>query len=145
MEDYGLDIDEVRHVIATADVMIVRFAILEKRLLMDTRCNDTEGPLLRLVNRAGSAEERFRHLKQIRPRFQLPDRIMSFMWPRQIQTFEVSGLWQSIVDRVTNTGFPGMHEQCEKVFLELLGEEKKEILAAIRGDEGYQSLWERPR
>jgi hypothetical protein len=144
MEDYGLDLGEVRQVIANADVMIVRFAIIEKRLLMDARYNDTEGPLLRLVNRAGSAEERFRHLKQMRPRFPLPDRIMSFMWPRQIQTFESSGLWQCIVDRVSRSGFPDVQAQCEKAFQDLLQEEKKEILAAIRGDEGYQSLWERP-
>ena len=33
----------------------------------------------------------------------------------------------------------------DEVFDELIREEKLEVLSAIRGGEGYQSLWERPR
>ncbi|MFQ5878760.1 MAG: hypothetical protein ACE5IZ_01090 [Dehalococcoidia bacterium] len=143
MDDYGLDLEDVRRVIATAEVLVVRFAILEKRLLLDTRQNDSEGPLIRLVPRVGSVEERFRHLKQMRPRFPLPEKIMSFMWPRQVETFRASGLWQCIVDRLAQSNVPGMLEQCETVYQELLQEERKEVLGAIRGGEGYQSLWER--
>lgn len=143
MDEYGLDLDEVKRVIASADVLIVRFAILEKRLLVDARYNESEGPLVSLVPRASSVEERFRHLKQIRPRFALPDKIMSFMWPRQVGTFHASGLWQAIVDRVSGANLPGIDEQCQAVYQELLEEERKEVLAAIKGGEGYQSLWER--
>lgn len=143
MDDYGLDLEEVKRVIASAGVLIVRFAILEKRLLVDARASEREGPLVRLVPRAGSVEERFRHLKQIRPRFPLPEKIMSFMWPRQVGTFRASGLWQAIVDRVTQPNHPDVEEQCEAAYQELLEEERKEVRAAIRGSEGYQSLWER--
>ncbi len=144
MEDYGLDMDEVLKVIDTAEVLVVRFAILDKRLLIDARTSETEGPLIAVVPKAGSVEERFKSLKQMRPRFPLPDKIMSFMWQRpSMETFRASGLWQRIVDRMVSLGGEGMAARCEGVFNELEREEKAEVLAAIRGADTYQSLWER--
>jgi len=141
--DFGLDVQEIMKVIDTAEVLIVRFAIIDKRLLVDARHNQVEGPLIKLVPRAGSVEERFRHLKQIRPRFPLPERIMSFMWPRHVELLQTSGVWQRIVDRLRALGYDGTAEECEAVYQELLAEEKAQVLAAIRGEEGYRSLWER--
>jgi hypothetical protein len=72
---------------SSAQVLVVRFAIVEKRLLIDTRTNEREGPLIAVVPKAGSIEERFKALKKMRPRFSLPEKIMSFMWPRHMETF----------------------------------------------------------
>jgi hypothetical protein len=141
--DFGLDIQGIMKVIDTAEVLVVRFAIIDKRLLVDARHNQVEGPLIKLVPRADSVEERFRHLKQIRPRFPLPERIMSFMWPRHVELLQTSGVWQRIVDRLRALGYGGTVEQCEAVYRELLAEEKAQVLAAIRGEAGYQSLWQR--
>ena len=141
--DFGLDIQEIMKVIDTAEVLVVRFAIIDKRLLIDARHSQVEGPLIRLVPRADSVEERFRHLKQMRPRFPLPERIMSFMWPRHVELLQTSGVWQRIVDRLRALGHSGTAEECEAVYRELLAEEKAQVVAAIRGEAGYQSLWER--
>jgi hypothetical protein len=143
MDEFGMNLDEVREVIDTAEVLVIRFAILEKRLLMDARFNEKEAPLLQLVAKASSVEERFRSLKQLRPHFALPDKIMSFTWPRHVETFRVSGLWQRIIDRLAASGHPGLEKQAEDVFQELVREEKSEVLTAIRGGDNYQSLWER--
>ena len=89
MEDYGLDLDEVSRVIDAADVLVVRFAILDKRLLIDARTNETDGPLIAVVPRAQSVEDRFKSLKKLRPLFPLPEKIMSFMWPRSRQKIAV--------------------------------------------------------
>ncbi len=62
VDDYGLDINEVGRVIDSADVLVVRFAILDKRLLIDTRTNEQDGPFIGIVPRAGSIEERFKAL-----------------------------------------------------------------------------------
>ena len=141
--DFGLDIQEIMKVIDTAEVLVVRFAIIDKRLLVDARHSEAEGPLIKLVPRADSVEGRFRHLKQMRPRFPLPERIMSFMWPRHVELLQTSGVWQRIVDRLRAPGHSGTVEECEAVYRELLAEEKAQVLAAIRGEAGYQSLWER--
>ncbi|HSP55270.1 MAG TPA: hypothetical protein VLS25_06740 [Dehalococcoidia bacterium] len=143
MDDYGLDIDEVTRVIDAADVLIVRFAIVDKRLLVDSRTSETEGPLIALVPKAGSVEERFKSLKKLRPRFPLPEKIMSFMWPRHIDTLQNSGVWDKIARRMVSLGGEEMTSRCDDVFQQLALEEKTEVLQAIRGGEGYQSLWER--
>ena len=143
MDDYGLDMDEVAKVIDSAEVLVIRFAILDKRLLLDTRTNEQEGPLIAIVSKAGSVEERFKSLKKMRPRFPLPDKIMSFQWPRQMETFRNSGLWQKIEARMVSLGGEAMTERCTQIFDELAREERAEVMAAIRGGEGYQSLWER--
>ncbi len=144
MDDYGLDMDEVAKVIDSAEVLVIRFAILDKRLLLDARTNEDEGPLIAVVAKASSVEERFKSLKKLRPRFPLPDKIMSFMWPRQLETFRSSGLWQKVEERMVALGGEQMAESCRKVLDELLHAEKAEVMAAIVGGETYQSLWERP-
>lgn len=143
MDDYGLDLDEVARVINAAEVLVVRFAILDKRLLIDARKSETEGPVIAVVPKASSVEERFKALKKLRPRLPLPEKIMSFMWPRQMETFRDSGLWEKIEGRMVSLGGEQMLEVCKTVFEELEREEKAEVVAAIRGSETYQSLWER--
>ncbi len=143
MYDYGFDVDEVLRVIETAEVLVIRFAILDQRLLIDARASPEEGPLIAVVPRAASLEDRFRSLKQMRPRFPLPDKIMSFMWPRHVGTFKSSILWERIVQRLVSLGGETMADHCEKACQELERQERAEVVAAIRGGDGYQSLWER--
>jgi hypothetical protein len=143
MDEFGMNLDEVMEVIDSAEVLVIRFAILDKRLLIDARHDDVDGPLLKLVPKASSVEDRFRSLRELRPRFPLPEKIVSFTWPRQMGTFRLAGLWSRIVDRLVASGQKGVKEQCEAVFGELVEEEKAEVLTAIRGGPSYQSLWER--
>src|SRR3972149_7613641 len=143
MDDFGLDMEGVPKVIERAQVLVVRFAIVDKRLLIDTRTNEQEGPLIAVVPKAGSIEERFKALKKLRPRFSLPEKIMSFMWPRHMETFRNSGLWDRIEARMVSLGGEEMGERCRHLYEELAREEKAGVMAAIRGGEGYQSLWER--
>lgn len=140
--DFGLDIDEIKRAIAEAEVLVVRFLLFEKRLLVDARHDELEGPLLKLVPRVGSAEERFRHLKEIRPRFPLPDRIVSFLWPRRVQSLETLGIWDELVQRFTTMGYGESVGRYQEVFEEMLREEWKATVDAIKGI-GYQALWQR--
>jgi len=142
--DFAIDIDAIFEVIDTADVITIRFLILPQRLLIDARCSQTEGPLLKVVPRAQSLEERFKAIKQLRPRFRLPDKITAIWWPRQVPSLVSSGIWDRIVRRVTSAGFPPAAEQCQQVLEELLQQERMEILHAVSG-ESYQCLWERAR
>lgn len=144
MDDYGLDLDEVGRVIDKAEVLVVRFAILDKRLLIDARTSEGEGPIIAVVPKATSVEDRFKALKKMRPRMPLPEKIMSFMWPRQLETFRASGLQDKIEGRLVSLGGEEMINACRSAFDELEREEKAEVVAAIRGSESYQSLWERP-
>lgn len=140
--DFTIDISEIKHVIETSDVMVIRFPVIGKRLLVDTRYDAEDGPMVRLVAPVTSAQERFRNLKELRPRFPLPKHIVAFSWPKHVSSLESFGVWQAIIDRCGSLGFEGTAQDCQLAFQELLRAEKAEILAAIKG-EGYESVWER--
>src|SRR5881398_1335572 len=78
--DYGIDLDEVRRVVDAAEVLVIRFSVTNRRLLVDARANKDEGPMIKVVPQAHSAEERFRSVKMLRPRFRVPQRILTFHW-----------------------------------------------------------------
>lgn len=142
--DFEIDLSEIKHVIETADVMLIRFPLMEKRLLLDARCDGEEGPLVKVVPRVNSVAERFRHLRKLRPRFPVPKNIVSFSWPKYVNSLETLGIWQAIEDRLRNTGYAESAEECREVFRELLVAERKEIISAVTG-EGYHVIWERKK
>lgn len=140
--DYELDFGEIIETLRTAEVVTVRFLTISERLLIDNRHSEIDPPLVKLVPRVRSAEERFRSLKELRPRFHLPDKITSISWPKHVHSLVDHGVWSAIVERMVEAGFPRAAQQCEQVFEELLRLEQQEVRNAILG-EGYQSLWER--
>ena len=140
-DDYGVDLDEILRVIERAAVLIVRFEVLEQRLLVDFRADGSEGPMITLVDRVNSAEERFRHLKALRPRMPLPERILSFPWPRAIGAFDEAGIWDRIAERLRQLGVE--EDVLERTRRSLHDGEAAVTLAAIRGGEGFRTIWER--
>lgn len=141
--DYGIDIAEMARVIDEAEVLVIRFQVVSQRLLLDTRTGDDQPPLVELVAPVSSAEERYRYLARARPGLPLPDDITVLAWPRYIEVMRDSGVWQRIVERMTEAGGPEMARVCERVYDEVRRAERAELSAAIVGGEGYESLWER--
>ena len=140
--DCGIDLDEVRRVIDAAEVLVVRLSVTDRRLLVDARTNDDYGPMIKVVPRASSAEERFRSLKMMRPRFRVPERILTFQWPRHARA----------LGGVRHLGAPGAAPrarsagrtrpaQCDEAYGELMREERQVEVAAISGGEGFQTKW----
>ena len=140
--DYAINLDEIMRTIEQADVLRIRFLLLDKRLLIDNRFNEFEGPLIKVVPRAGSSEESFRNLKRLRPRFALPDRMTAIWWPKYINTLRTTGVWNCVVRRVAESGYDDSVQQCEAVLQELLELERQEVKNAIAG-KGYQTIWQR--
>jgi hypothetical protein len=137
-DDLGVDLSEVLSVINTAEVFVVMFVIFERRLLVDTRHNDNEPPLIRVVDRVRSSDERFRELMRLRPRFSAPERIIAFQWPRSVRTLVESGVWQAVSDRLTSLGVTD--STLLAVLHELQWEERSEEIKAVRGEEPYRTL-----
>jgi hypothetical protein len=142
--DYSIDISSILDIIDSAEVITFRFVTVQQRLLLDARCSEAEGPLLKLVPPAGSAEERFRSLKQLRPRFRLPEKITAVWWPKYVDSLVSTGVWDRVTQRMARSGFPGAAEQAANVLQELRQQERAEVLNAILGH-GYQALWEKRR
>lgn len=138
--EYYLDRDAIIRTAREADVITVRFVTVPMRLLVDFRFSDADPPMVKLVPPAANANERFKSLKQLRPRFKLPRRISAIWWPRYVRTMRETGVWDAIVQRIAGSGFPEMTDACEALFEELARMERLEIVNAING-EGYRTLW----
>jgi hypothetical protein len=139
--DYGIDLDEVRRVIDRAEVLVVRFSVTDRRLLVDARANREAGPMIKVVPRAASAEERFRTLKMLRPRFRIPERILTFQWPRHARALAESGVWGHLVARMTSIGGPAAAAQCDEALRQLLDEERLVEVAAVAGSDSFRTIW----
>ncbi|MDA0302276.1 MAG: hypothetical protein O2822_07090 [Chloroflexi bacterium] len=140
-----IDIETIRRVIAEADVFVVRFAMIEQRLLVDTRPDGEGRPFISMVPPVNSAEERYRFMRQQRPDVPPPDRITVFQWPRQIAVMREVGVWRFIEDRVVSIGGEASRRAAESAFREGQRLERADVVAAIRGGEGYETIWERSR
>ena len=140
-QDFGIDVSEVLEVVQTAEVFVVWFPTFDRRLLVDARVSGGDAPLIRVVDRVRNAEERFRELRRLRPRYPAPDRIVAFQWPRSVGVMVAAGVWSSIEERATSLGAAG--STCEAVLAELQLEERLEQQRAILGEgPSYRTLWE---
>ena len=144
-DDYGVELEEVFEIIGASEVLIVRFHLVRKRLLVDYRSRPGEPPVMRVVAPAESIEERFRSIKEMRPNFALPEKVMSFYWPRTLKVLEESGTWGRIASRFASIGGSEASAQAEVAWRELLGLERIEVSEAIRGGSQYQTMWERQK
>ncbi len=144
-DEFGVDLDEVFKVIDAADVLVVRFHLIDKRLLVDFRTKPGVRPFIQLVPKAESVEDRFRSIRKLRPEFPLPEKVMSFHWPRSAPVMLASGVWQRLVDRISAVGDDETTDECGKAMEQILAEEHHEVMGAIRGAQHYQTLWERQR
>ncbi|MCK9496232.1 MAG: hypothetical protein M0R75_12150 [Dehalococcoidia bacterium] len=142
-EPEGIDLNAIRQVIETADVFVVRFALVEHRLMVDFR-PDSEGHVyIKIVPPVSSPEERYRFLQRERPGLAPPDQITVFQWPRSIIVLRDSGLWAVIEERLaTIVGEPG-RAQATEAYREGRRLERADTAALIRGGEGYETIWER--
>ncbi|HLG10652.1 MAG TPA: hypothetical protein VI876_02735 [Dehalococcoidia bacterium] len=139
MEDeLGVDLSEILNVVNTAEVFVVIFLLFERRLLVDNRHTAEDPPLVRVVDRVRSSDERFRELMRLRPKLSSPERIIAFQWPRTVRTLVESGVWQAIFDRLASEGVP--ENTLLAVLHELQWEERREEIKAVRGEEPYRTL-----
>jgi hypothetical protein len=139
--DFGIDLDEVRRVIDAGEVLVIRFTVTDRRLLIDTRTNETDGPLIRVVPPVASAQERFKALKILRPRFRSPERILTFHWPRHARAMVEAGLWDHITRRMAAVGGDTGAAQCDQALRDLLAAERSVEIDAITGAEGFKTIW----
>jgi hypothetical protein len=142
-EPEGIDIPAIRHVLETADVFVVRFGLVEHRLMVDSRLDAQGRPYVKIVPPVSSPDERIRFLQRERPGLPTPDQIIVFQWPRSITVLKDLGLWEAIETRMLAIAGEAGVEQVQAAYREGRRLERADTLALIRGGEGYETLWER--
>ncbi len=136
------NLERMLEIVDSAEVLTIGFSLFPERLLMDFRYSGLEPPLVRVVQPAGSAEERMRELKRQRPSLGTPDRFFFFVWPRSVDAFVEFGLWQRVCDRVEATNHPGLGASLKEAVEVLRQLERDEKVQAIQGPR-YRTLWQR--
>ncbi len=136
-----IDLEELRKVVNQCDVFTIGFRLFPQRVIVDTRRNETEGPMVEIVEPVGTVEERFFWLGKRRPSFGVPQRFTFFVWPHSITYLEESGVMEQIRQRLCAVG-PACEEQVARTMRELHVLERKAVLDAITGH-NYHTLWAR--
>lgn len=134
--DAAHDVDPARfrRIIDGYDVVILRFDLVEPRLLVDSRTTGDLDPLVTLIPRVENMHQRLRMLHTMRPGLSTPEAVRILRWPRPIASLDSLGIWRDI-ERRCGTGW-------NHVLQQLVDLERRAHHDAVRGD-GFEALWER--
>lgn len=138
--DFSIDLVDIAATIRTGDVLTLRFVAVGHRLLLDFRTTELDGPFVKVVEPVKSVEERYRSLRKMRPRFDAPEKIVSIWWPRFSASLRTTGVWDEVLERISESGHPDAIRRAEAALNELVALEAAQQRAAITGT-GFRTLW----
>ncbi|TAJ20300.1 MAG: hypothetical protein EPO65_04200 [Dehalococcoidia bacterium] len=142
-----LDIDALLEAAADTDVLVIGFDFMAERIVVDFRADNRERslPLLELAPPMADAQERVAWLAERRPALASPDRFLFFVWPHTIKTLADSPVIDRILVRLRDEHGVDYRSACARLIADVRRAEHAERLAAIRGTDGFETLWERER
>ena len=140
--DFRIDLDDLLKNVNTAEVITFYFPVLRKTILIDTRFTIDDPPMVRIVQMAGSLDERQRSLRKLRPQFSRPESITVVPWPKYVDSLVDLGVWSKVLERIAYSGHKEAVQQCDEVLREIRRLEKNELAAVISG-ENYHTVWAR--
>jgi len=138
--DFSVDLVDIAATIRSSEVITIRFIAVGQRLLLDFRCTEIDGPMVRVVAPVKSVEERYRELRQMRPRFGPPEKIEAIWWPRFAKSLDTTGVWSAVMERVSESGHVDAVRQAEDALAEIVALEHRQQIDAVRGT-GFRTLW----
>ena len=138
--DFVLDLDDVIESVEGAEVMSLSFLTFNKALVIDTRSNGVDGPLVCVKPLVGSPQERIRNIRNMRSGFPRIESLTVIPWPRYVDSLVSLGVWERIVARLAASGHSDPAGACDEVLVELRSLEKAELAAVLSGDT-YHTIW----
>lgn len=145
--DNGLavDLDAAEEAVADADVMVIGFDFMADRLLLDMRVDSHRHtpPLVEIVEPLSSAQERAVWLSARRPGVLPPERFVFFVWPHTSQYLEASPVLDGVARRIETDHGLDMRGELSAAAQQLRRREREHTLGAVRGHEGFETLWSR--
>ncbi len=139
-DDIVYDLEEVMENLDNAEVMSLFFPTFRKAVVIDTRSNEDEGPLVRIMPMAASPQERMRSIRRLRPGFPRLRNLTLIPWPRYVDGLVKLGIWERIVKRFLDSGHEEAATDCRAIIEELRNLERSELASAVRG-ENYHTIW----
>ena len=135
-----VDFDEISTLLTTADVFAVGFASFPERLIVDTRVNERESPIVQVVEPARSARDRMVWLSRRRPSLGAPEAFSFFAWPHSPDFMVQSGIWDRIRRAAGAEYNNEVSVQCDLAIKQLHNLDREATFALLKG-EHCLTLW----
>ena len=133
---------------AEVDIWIFYFPAIRKSLMIDTRNNEFDKAMVRILPSVNSAEERLRTINRLRPRFPATDKIVFLRPPLDMAVLERSAIWAKMLEKLNSAAQTDAVSDCKHALAELATlestlKELHTVEGAIMGGVGWGTLWER--
>ncbi len=141
----SLDRESIDEAVREADVLVIGFDFTADRLLIDLR-DDPRGhtpPIVEMVEPLADADERLIWLSGRRPGLRSPEQLLFFVWPHSVAYLEASPLLTGAVERIRREQGVDVHEMIADAVQDLHSRERRDLITAVRGGEGFETLWSR--
>ena len=141
----ALDDEAIDEAVRDADVIVLGFEFTEDRLLIDLR-DDPRGrtpPIVELVEPLAGVEERRIWLSGRRPGLRTPEELVFFVWPHSVAYLEISPLLAGAAERIRREQGVDVRDMLADTMTDLHDRERSDVFAAVRGGEGFETLWSR--
>lgn len=136
-----VDFEALERVLQNADVLTIGFALFPQRLLVDTRTDGGERPMVAVAAPVSTVQERFRWLGRRRPALGAPRAFSYFLWPHTVRRLVEQDALATLRNRLAASAEDGdamLAEALETV----AGLEREATVSAIRGREPWHTIWE---
>tara|TARA_Y100000588_G_scaffold114447_1_gene125600 strand:+ start:100 stop:543 length:444 start_codon:yes stop_codon:yes gene_type:complete len=134
------NLENVKETILESDVVSIFFPFLGKSVIVDSRTNETEGPILLLTDMAKTPKERVDSLKQMRPSFQTINEIVLIPWVRYVSTLKSSGIWEGILDKMFKLGQGKPHGDVDQI-MDVLETLERIYLIEVMTGPTWETTW----
>lgn len=140
-----IDLEALDDAVADAELVVIAFEFWPERLLIDLRedVHRHTPPLIEVVDPVGGVAERNLWLSTRRPGVAPPDQFLFFTWPQSVAFLARSMLPVQVARRLQAEQGLDVREELQDAFEELAVLERREARAAVRGGEGYETVWSR--
>lgn len=145
MESRDEFITQVLSTIDEAEVLTIFFPNLTKALVVDTRRNQEDGPIIKVVNQVNSMEERMASIEKMRPGFGKVRSIAGIPWTKSIRTLKENGVMTRLEQRLNRAGQESYiaAQNCNEAFSKLCEIEHKQWTTLIKNENSmYKSIWQ---
>lgn len=137
----NVDPDALEDVLRRADLITIGFSTFPERLLVDTRSRRDEGPLVAIVPPVTSVQDRYLWLGQHRGAFGAPEAFSFFLWPQTVRSLAERDVLAPLRQRLGEAS-ESAAVVLDQALRELLDRERAAMIGAIRGESGWQTIWE---
>jgi len=139
--DFVIDLEEISKSLEEAEVVTLFFPLLRKTLLFDLRHDEEFEPLVKIVPMVNSPAERLEKIRELRPSFSTPEKIVFIPWPKYASSLVRLGLYDLFRGRLKAIGGKKPLNDLRQAIKDLQEIEKDEMAAVIKG-KGYRTIWQ---